>query len=125
MSAPTLTDPWIDKLIRAGLVPERARGLDRGDVAARYNRVHSLSPADPDYLYSPGQAQTAARAALSLVGIELTDGTRVVLTDGVAGHRGRAYVANPGQLEAAVEEHRLATGESISADALIAALPWA
>ena len=52
------------------------------------------------------------------------DGTRVVLTDGRAGHRAGAYLLNPGQIETAVEQHRLTTGESLSADALIEALPW-
>lgn len=124
MTTTTLTDPWIERLIRAGLVPERARGLDRADVAHRYNKVHSFHPADPDYLYSPGQAQEVARAALALVGIEITDGTRILLTDTVAGPRCWSYLANVGQIEAACEEHRLCTGEAISADALINALPW-
>ncbi len=123
MTTTTLTDPWVERLIRAGLVPERARGLDRADVARRYNRVHNFHPADPDYLYSLGQAQDAARDVLVLVGIELADGTRIVLTDRVAGRCGWTYLANPGQIEVACEEHRLTTGEQISADALIAALP--
>lgn len=117
----TITDPWVQRQAAAGLVPERARGLDRADVANRYNRVHGLAPDDHDYLYSPRQAQ---RTALALVGIDLPDDTRIVLTDGVAVLRGRAYVANYGQIEAAAEGDRLVTGESISADALIQALPW-
>ncbi|GAC80821.1 hypothetical protein SAMN04488550_0616 [Gordonia malaquae] len=120
----TITDPWVQRQVAAGLVPERARTLDRADVARRYNRVHNLAPDHDDYLYSPGQAQQTARDALAFMGIDLTDGTRIVLTDGVAGRRGRAYVANVGQIEAGVEEHRLVTGETISADALIQALPW-
>ncbi|MFC3243276.1 hypothetical protein ACFOJ6_13955 [Gordonia humi] len=59
-----------------------------------------------------------------MVGFDLPSGTRIVLTDRVAGQCGNAYRANLGQIEAAVEEHRLATGEAISADALLNALPW-
>lgn len=62
-----------------------------------------------------------------MVGFDLPAGTRVVLTDVVAGPCGRAYRAyraNCGQIEAAVEEHGLTTGEHISADASINALPW-
>ena len=52
------------------------------------------------------------------------DTRRVVLTDGRAGLCCTYYLLNVGQIECAVEQHRLATGESISADALIEALPW-
>ncbi|GAA3045066.1 hypothetical protein GCM10010528_25430 [Gordonia defluvii] len=124
MTTSTLTDPWVERLIRAGLIPERARGLDRADVAHRYNKVHDFHPADPDYLYSPGQAQETARDALALVGVDLPDGARIFLTDMTAGPRCWSYLANCGQIETACEEHRLTTGEQISADALIGALPW-
>ncbi|GAA4739174.1 hypothetical protein [Gordonia alkaliphila] len=118
-----ITDPWVARLVHRGLVPDRARTLDRADVARRYNRVHDLAPADPDYLYSPGMAQDAARAALSMVGIDLTDGTRIVLTDGVAGPRCWSHLANPCQIEAAIEEHRLTTGEVLAVEPLLEALP--
>lgn len=120
----TLIDPWVERQIQAGRLAPGARGLSRAEAADQYNAANALDQTDPDYLYSPGQAQDVALAALSMVGIDLPDGARVVLTDLVAGRCGRAYRANPGQIEAAVEEHRLTTGEHISADALIAALPW-
>lgn len=120
----TLIDPWVERQIQSGRLAPGARGLNRGEAADQYNAANALTPEDHDYLYSPGQAQDVARDALSMVGVDLPAGTRVVLTDVVAGPCGRAYRANAGQIEAAVEEHRLATGEEISADALIAALPW-
>lgn len=120
----TLTDPWIERQIAAGRLAPGARGMSRTEAADQHNAANALTPTDHDYLYSPGQAQQTALAALSMVGIDLPDDTRVVLTDRVAGLCGRAYRANVGQIEAAVEEHRLSTGEAISADALIAALPW-
>lgn len=120
----TLTDPWIERQIAAGRLAPGARGMSRTEAADQHNQANALTPTDHDYLYSPGQAQRTALGALAMVGIDLPAGTRVVLTDLVAGECGRAYRANVGQIEAAVEEHRLATGETISADALIAALPW-
>ncbi|MFM9378579.1 hypothetical protein [Gordonia sp. VNK21] len=120
----TICDPWVERMIAAGRLAPGARGLSRAEAADQYNAANALTPDDHDYLYSPGQAQETARDALSMVGIALPAGARVVLTDLVAGHCGRAYRANVGQIEAAVEEHRLTTGETISADALIAALPW-
>lgn len=120
----TICDPWVERQITTGRLAPGARDLSRAEAADQHNAANALGPADADYLYSPGQAQETARAALSMVGIEVTDGTRVVLSDGRAGLCGRAYLANPGQIEAAVEEHRLTTGEAIDADALIGALPW-
>lgn len=120
----TICDPWVERMIAAGRLAPGARGLSRAEAADQYNAANALTPTDHDYLYSPGQAQQTALAALSMVGVDLPAGTRVVLTDVVAGRCGRAYRANPGQIEAAVEEHRLTTGEEISATALIAALPW-
>ncbi|WP_454165396.1 hypothetical protein [Gordonia iterans] len=120
----TLIDPWVERQIQSGRLAPGARGLSRAEAADQHNAANALAPTDHDFLYSPGQAQQVALAALSMVGVDLPAGTRVVLTDLVAGRCGRAYRANVGQIEAAVEEHRLATGEAISADALIAALPW-
>ena len=125
MSTPTaITDPWIERLIHAGHHSPGARGLTREAAAEQYNAANAFTPEDPAYLYTPGQAQQVARDALSIVGIEVTDGTRIVLTDLRAGPRAAAYMLNVGQVESAVEQHRLCTGETISADALINALPW-
>ena len=120
----TLVDPWVERMIAAGRLAPGARGMSRAGAADQHNAANALTPEDHDYLYSPGQAQQTALAALSMVGIDLPAGTRVVLTDVVAGRCGRAYRANAGQIEAACEEHQLATGEAISATALINALPW-
>ncbi len=119
-----LYDPWIERMIGAGRLAPGARGMSRAEAADQHNAANALTPTDHDYLYSPGQAQDVARDALSMVGIVLPVDTRIVLTDRVAGLCVRAYRANVGQIEAAVEEHRLSTGESISADALLNALPW-
>ena len=124
MSTPTITDPWIERQIRSGHLAPGARGLTREQAAEQYNEANALTPEDVDYLYSPGQAQQAARDALAVICIAVPDSTRVVLTDGRAGLCCTYYLLNVGQIECAVEQHRLATGESISADALIEALPW-
>ena len=125
MSAPTtITDPWIERQIRSGHLAPGARGLTRDEAAHQFNEANALDPTDDGYLYTPGQAQVVTRDALAVIGIEVGPDTRVVLTDGRAGPRCSYYLLNPGQVEAAVEQHRLATGESISADALIGALPW-
>jgi len=120
----TLTDPWIERQIRAGHLAPGARGLTREQAAHQYNEANALDPTDPDFLYTPGQAQVVARDALAVIGIDVDPDTRVVLTDGRAGPRAGAYLLNVGQIEFAVEQHRLTTGESLSADALIEALPW-
>ncbi|OBA38977.1 hypothetical protein [Gordonia sp. 852002-51296_SCH5728562-b] len=125
MSAPTvITDPWIERLIAAGVLSPGARGLTREAAAHQYNSANALTPEDDDFLYTPGQAQVVARDALAVIGIDIDPATRVVLTDGRAGPRCTYYLLNPGQIDCAVEQHRLATGENISADALIEALPW-
>lgn len=120
----TICDPWIERLIHAGHLAPGARGLTREGAADQYNGANALTPEDADYLYTPGQAQAVAREALAVIGIEVPDSTRIVLTDGRAGPRCTTYMLNPGQITAAVEQHRLATGEAISTDALIEALPW-
>ena len=125
MSTPTITDPWIERQIHAGHLAPGARGLTREQAAEQYNEANALTPEDVDYLYSPGQAQQAARDALAVIGIAVPDSTRVVLTDGRAGLCCTYYLLNVGQIECAVEQHRLIAGEHISADALIEALPWA
>lgn len=124
MSTPTICDPWIERLIHAGHLAPAARGLTREAAAEQYNAANALDPTEPDYLYTPGQAQEISRGALDMIGIEVPSGTRVVLTDRRAGHRANTYMLNCGQVEAAIEQHRLATGETISADAVINALPW-
>lgn len=125
MSTALITDPWIERQITAGLLAPGARDLTREEAAAQFNAANALDPADHGFLYTPGQAQVVARDALATIGIEVDDDTRIVLTDGTAGPRCAYYLLNPGQIEAAVEQHRLVTGESLSADAVIASLPWA
>ncbi|OBA59265.1 hypothetical protein [Gordonia sp. 852002-10350_SCH5691597] len=125
MSTPTvITDPWIERQIHAGHLAPGARGLTREEAAHQFNEANALDPTDDGYLYTPGQAQVVARDALAVIGIEVPDSTRVVLTDGRAGLCCTYYLLNVGQIECAVEQHRLATGENLSADALIEALPW-
>lgn len=69
--------------------------------------------------------QQTAREVLRLIGIDVIDTRSVVLTDrDDTGERVFTHLINPGQLHAACEEYRLATGESIDADALENALPW-
>ena len=126
MSAPTttVTEPWIERQIQAHHLSPGARGLTREEAAHQHNSTNALTPEDVDYLYTPGQAQVVARDALAVIGIDVDPDTRVVLTDGRAGPRCTSYMLNPGQVEAAVEQHRLVTRESLSADALTQALPW-
>lgn len=124
MTAPTICDPWIERQIHAGRLAPGARGMSRAEAADQCNAANALDPTDPDYLYTPGQAQQVACEALAVIGIDVDPDTRIVLTDGRAGPRCTTYMLNPGQIEAAVEQHRLITGEAISADALTEALPW-
>ncbi|MDJ0454101.1 hypothetical protein [Gordonia amicalis] len=119
-----LIDPWVERQIAAGRLAPGARGLTREHAARQHNDANGLTPENPDFLYTPGQAQTVAREALAVIRIEVPTRTRVVLSDGCAGPRCTYYLLNIGQIEAAIEEHRLSTGEGISADALIGALPW-
>ena len=122
---PALTDPWTERQIRAGRLAPGARGLTRCEASRQYNATNALSPADPDFLYTPGRAQAAARAVLALVGIHIAPQVVVMLTDDdrtgpwCATHR-----VNPGQVDAAAEQHRQVTGETVSAHALTEALPW-
>lgn len=121
----TIADPWIERQITAGRLAPGARGISREDAARQFNETNALDPADPDYLYTPGQAQQVARDALAVIGIDVGHDTRVLLTDGSAGPRCTYHLLNVGQIEYAVEQHRLVTGEYVSADAVIGALPWA
>lgn len=121
----TICDPWIERLIAAGQLAPGARGLTRADAAAQYNEVNALDPSDDDYLYAPDQASVAARDVLALVGIEIADGARIMLTDAMPGPRCWAFLVEPSQVEYACEQHRLVTGESLSADAIERGLPWA
>lgn len=120
----TIVDPWIERQITAGHLAPGARGMTREEAAVQFNTANALTSEDPDYLYTPGQAQVTARDALAMVGIDVDPDTRIVLTDGRAGQRCAYYLLNPGQIEAAVEQHYLITGERLSTDALIQALPW-
>ena len=120
----TIVDPWIERQIQAGNLAPGGRDLSREEAAAQYNEANALEPTDPDFIYTPGQAQVVVIDALAVIGIEVAYGTRVLLTDSTAGPRCHAYLLNVGQVEGAVEQHRLTTGEDLSADALIQALPW-
>lgn len=130
MSAPATTrpaviDPWTERQIQRGLFAPGARGLTRCEAAHQYNEANCLTPADPDYLYTPGRAQHVVRALLALVGIEVHPRVTVVLTDADrTGPWCATYRVNPGQVDYASEQHRQITGETVSAHALIGALPW-
>ena len=121
----TTTDLWIEGHIEAGRLAPGARGMARDEAAAQYNQANALDPADPDYLYTPETAQALVHDVLRLAGIDVADHHEVTLTDCAAGPRAGTYAVTPTQVEAATEQFRLVTGESISADALVAALPWA
>ncbi|KHJ71276.1 MULTISPECIES: hypothetical protein [Mycobacteriales] len=127
MSASTTTtwlDPWVERQISAGRLAPGARGMSRADAAAQYNAANALSAADEDYLYTPEQAQAAVREVLAAVGVHVDAATTVTLTDGAAGPWSQAYLVNPGQIEAGLEQLHLITGETIHADAVIRQLPW-
>lgn len=69
--------------------------------------------------------QTIAREVLAVIGIDVGPDRSVVLTDrDSAGPRVFTYLINPSQLEYAVEQFRLTTGESIDYESLESALPW-
>lgn len=125
MTTTLVTDPWIERLISDGHLAPGARGLTREQAAHQYNEANALDPTDPDFLYTPGQAQVVARDALAVIGIDVDSDDRVLLTDGPVGQRCGYHLLNPGQIEAAIDQHRLVTGEVLSVDALIEALPWA
>lgn len=116
---------WTERMIASGRLSPGARGMDPADAADQYNQVNALTLADPDFMYAPSQAQRVAREVLRGVGIKVSEHVVVTLTDtDDTGMRLAERRLNPGQIEGAVEEHRLATGEPISADALVASLPW-
>lgn len=118
-------DPWIERHIAAGHLSPGARGLTREAAAEQYNECNGLVPSDEDFLYSPGQAAAVVRDLLGDIGIEIHADARVLLTDGDGGPRCWSHLVEPGQLEFACEQHRLITGETINADAIMEALPWA
>ncbi len=118
-----ITDPWTERQIQRGRLAPGARSLSRCEAAFQHNEANCLTPADPDYLYTPGRAQAAVRALLALVGIEIAPQTTVVLTDGCSGIWCATYRVTPGQVDYASEQHRLIAGEEISPHALIDALP--
>lgn len=125
MSALTVCDPWIERLIAAGQLAPGARGLSREAAAEQYNEANALDPACDDHLYTPGQAASAARDALARIGIEVNENARILLTDTTGGPRCWSYLIEPGQLEYACDQRRLTTGETLSAEAVMEALPWA
>lgn len=120
----TICDPWIERLITSGELAPGARGMSREEAARQYNQANALDPADDGYLYTPGQAQEAARAALAMVDISVDDNARVLLTDATGGQRCWTYLVEPGQVEFACEQHRLISGEALSAEAIMGALTW-
>ncbi|EGD57150.1 hypothetical protein SCNU_02210 [Gordonia neofelifaecis NRRL B-59395] len=66
-----------------------------------------------------------AKDALSIIGIQVTGGRSVVLTDrDSVGERAFTYLINPSQLEYACDQYRLTVGESIDYEGLEAVLPW-
>lgn len=122
----TRLSSWTERQIAAGRFSPGARGMTPEAAAEQSNRANGLGQEDPDYLYTPSQAQSVAREMLHHVGIDIDDDTRIVLTDcDDTGQHGRDHRINPGQVEGACEQHRLCTGDAISADAIAAALPWA
>ncbi|MCD2143711.1 hypothetical protein [Gordonia paraffinivorans] len=126
MSTTTTTwlDPWVERQISAGRLSPGARGMSRADAAEQYNEANALTPADEDYLYTPEQAQAAAREVLAAVGVHIDAATTVALTDGAAGRWCRAYLVNVGQIEAGLEQLHLITGEHLAARAVLRQLPW-
>ncbi|MCZ4579420.1 hypothetical protein O4158_10060 [Gordonia amicalis] len=127
MSASTTTtwlDPWVERQIGAGRLSPGARGMSRADAAEQYNQANALSPADEDYLYTPEQAQAAAREALEAVGIDVDAAATVTLTDGATGPWSQAYRVNVSQVETGLEQLYLITGETIHAEAVLGQLPW-
>lgn len=70
-------------------------------------------------------SQAVAREVLRAIGVTVPFGRAIVLTDrDDTGVRGYTHRINPGQLEYAVEQHRLVTGESIDYADLEACMPW-
>lgn len=116
----------IEDHIRAGRLSPGARTM-RSDVALRqYNDANALSPADAEFLVDPAHAQGAARLALRLADHLIPPGCVITLTDAVPGYEpsNQTYAVSPSQVEAAMEHLRQVTGDDISADAVVAALPW-
>ncbi|MGB3604374.1 MAG: hypothetical protein WBA38_12595 [Gordonia sp. (in: high G+C Gram-positive bacteria)] len=120
-----LCDPWIERHIGAGRLSPGARGMSREAAAEQYNSANGLVSSDEDYLYTPGQAADVARELLADIGIEITEGSRILLTDMTGGPRCWSHLVEPSQIEYAAEQHRLITGETINPDPIVEALPWA
>lgn len=120
-----LCDPWIERHISAGRLSPGARGMSREDAASQYNEANGLATSDEDYLYTPGQAAAAVRELLGDIGLEIDAGARILLTDGTGGPHCWTFLVEPSQLAFACEQHRHITGDSINADAIERALPWA
>ncbi len=120
-----LCDPWVERHIATGQLSPGARGMSREAAAEQHNEANGLIPADVDFLYTPGQAATVVRELLGDIGLEIDAGARILLTDGDGGPRCWSHLVEPGQIEYAAEQHRYITGNSINADAIERALPWA
>ncbi len=119
------TDLWTELQINTGRLAPGARGMARDEAARQYNQANALTPADPDYLYSPKQAQVTAHDVLRFVDIDVPDHREIALTDTAAGPRTGGYAVTRGQVVAAVDQYALVTGEPLDTDALLNALPWA
>lgn len=117
---------WVEQQISAGRLSPGARAMTPEDAARQYNEAGALTVADDGYLYTPAHAQEVVIAALWLVDVPLPPGIQVLLTDlDDTGPAAGTYRVNPGQVEAALDQYAAVTGENISTEALIAALPWA
>lgn len=121
----TICDPWVERHIATGRLSPGARGMGREDAASQYNQANGLVASDVDFLYTPTQAAAAVRELLGDIGIEIHADARVLLTDGDGGQRCWTFLVEPSQVAYACEQHRLITGETINADAIMEALPWA
>lgn len=124
MTITTATDLWIEQHIADGRLAPGARGMTRDEAAHQYNEANCLTAADDDYLHAPEQAQKVVHDALRLVGLDVPDHTDVTLTDRSTGPRHRSDRVSPSQVEAACEQFRLVTGDALSAEAIVNALPW-
>lgn len=69
--------------------------------------------------------QAAAREMLSIIGADVAERRQIVHTDtDETGLHETVYAVNPNQFEYACDQHRLVTGNPISAARLMEALHW-
>lgn len=121
------TQHVIDQHIAAGRLSPGARGMrPEQSLPSQFNEANGFGPSDPQFLVAPAAAQSAARLALRLADHLIPPGRTVVLTDAIPGDDpgARAYAVSPSQVEFALDHLEQVTGDLISADAVVAALPW-